>query len=220
MTGTTGTTGRDLLRPDGFLYVSIGDEGGANDQYNSGQRIDNALLAGVLRIDVDRDPAKSHAIRRQPRNPATPPTAGRTAIHRGISSRTTTLAEPDGSPARGVFCDRSPQPAPDDARPGDGRDLVGDVGQGTQEEVSRVVRGGNLQWPYREGTATGQRQTDDPDRDRRGSFPRLRPDRRRMCHRRLCLPRSLHPELRGRYLFGDHVSGRIWSMDTSGPPRW
>ncbi|MEM8889089.1 MAG: PQQ-dependent sugar dehydrogenase, partial [Bacteroidota bacterium] len=58
---------------DGFLYISSGDEGGANDQYNTGQKINVGLLAGALRIDVDKDPSRSHAIRRQPLNPANPP---------------------------------------------------------------------------------------------------------------------------------------------------
>src|SRR5688572_20178650 len=40
--------------PDGYLYVALGDEGGANDQYNNSQRIDKDFFAGILRIDVDQ----------------------------------------------------------------------------------------------------------------------------------------------------------------------
>src|SRR5207244_11641008 len=36
------------------LYVSIGDEGGGNDQYNNSQRIDKDFFSGLLRIDVDK----------------------------------------------------------------------------------------------------------------------------------------------------------------------
>ena len=47
--------------PDGYLYVGIGDEGGSNDQYNDGQKINDRLFSGILRIDVDQK-AGSHAI--------------------------------------------------------------------------------------------------------------------------------------------------------------
>src|SRR5579883_2415444 len=51
---------------DGFLYVTNGDEGGVNDQYQMSQRIDVGLFGGVLRIDVNQNPQTSHPIRRQP----------------------------------------------------------------------------------------------------------------------------------------------------------
>ena len=35
---------------DGFLYLSLGDEGG---DYGNTQRIDKDLFSGVIRIDVD-----------------------------------------------------------------------------------------------------------------------------------------------------------------------
>ncbi len=37
---------------DGYLYVSLGDGGGANDQFGNGQRTDT-LLGTILRLDVD-----------------------------------------------------------------------------------------------------------------------------------------------------------------------
>ena len=51
----TDHNGGDLhFGPDGYLYVSLGDEGGGYDQYGNSQRIDNDYFGGILRIDVDQ----------------------------------------------------------------------------------------------------------------------------------------------------------------------
>ena len=50
---------------DGFLYVSWGDGGGGNDEYNSSQQIDERFWGGIIRIDVDNDPSRSHPIPKQ-----------------------------------------------------------------------------------------------------------------------------------------------------------
>jgi glucose/arabinose dehydrogenase len=43
--------------PDGYLYIALGDGGGANDRYGNGQRADT-VLGALLRIDVDQaDPS-------------------------------------------------------------------------------------------------------------------------------------------------------------------
>src|SRR6185369_15028495 len=41
---------------DGYLYVSLGDEGGADDNQNNSQRITNDFFSAILRIDVDKRP--------------------------------------------------------------------------------------------------------------------------------------------------------------------
>jgi len=203
---------------DGFLYLSIGDEGGANDQFNSGQRMDNGLLAGVLRIDVDRDPSRSHPIRRQPRNPATPPAGWPNSYSQGYYiPNDNPWQSPDGSQLEEFFAIglRSPHRMTQD--PVTGEIWVGDVGQGAREEISLVPRGGNLQWPYREGNLAGPKAK--PSNLIGFDVPPVHDYGRSVG---VCViggyvyRGALHPELVGKYLFGDHGSGRIWSLDRSG----
>jgi len=42
--------------PDGYLYVSLGDEGGGGDTYGNSRSIDKDFFATILRIDVNRLP--------------------------------------------------------------------------------------------------------------------------------------------------------------------
>ncbi len=202
---------------DGFLYLSIGDEGGSNDQYDTGQKRNVGLLAGVLRLDVDRDPTRSHAIRRQPLNPTTPPTGWPNSSSQGyFIPNDNPWQSPDGSQLEEFYAvgTRSPHRMTQD--PVTGNIWLGDVGQGTQEEVSKVVRGGNLQWPYREGAVAGPKAkpspligTDVPPVHAYGRGTGT-------CVIGGYVYRgALHPELSGKYIFGDHGSGRIWSLDDS-----
>lgn len=55
--------------PDGYLYVGLGDGGGANDRYGNGQRTDT-VLGALLRLDIDgRDPARGLGYAVPPDNP-------------------------------------------------------------------------------------------------------------------------------------------------------
>lgn len=42
--------------PDGYLYVSLGDEGDANDSLQNSQNITKDFYAGMIRLDVDNRP--------------------------------------------------------------------------------------------------------------------------------------------------------------------
>jgi hypothetical protein len=57
------TGGGMFFGADRFLYLAIGDEGGSNDFYKTGQKINERLFAGILRIDVDQDLSRSHPVR-------------------------------------------------------------------------------------------------------------------------------------------------------------
>ena len=116
--------------PDGYLYIGVGDGGGGNDPPNNAQNI-NVLLGKILRIDVD--------------NPN--PTTGEP------------YSSPAGNPFVGatgrdeIFALGMRNPWRFSVDRGTGQLWVGDVGQGSREEVnSPIVNGGNYGWRVYEGT--------------------------------------------------------------------
>jgi glucose/arabinose dehydrogenase len=153
--------GGDLhFGPDGYLYVSLGDEGGGDDSWNNSQRITNDFFSGILRIDVDKRPGSLNP------NP-----------HAGVTGTTNYAIPPDnpflhtslGGDWNGTFNGfslsnnlarvrtefwavglRNPWRMSFDRATG--WLYCGDVGQGAREELDIIVRGANYGWAYREGT--------------------------------------------------------------------
>ena len=93
-----------------------------------------------------------------------------------------------------------------------GRLWLGDVGHDRWEEIDLVVKGGNYGWPYREGrhcfgtTPCDVANVIDPVHE----IPR--PDGFSVVAGFVYRGDSL-PALDGRFLFGDFITGRIWSLD-------
>lgn len=127
--------------PDGFLYFSLGDGGGANDGLSDippshgptghGQNIETHL-GTMLRIDVDSPPQVPLAYAIPPNNPF----VGRPGLDE-------IYAYGFRNPFKFSF---------DDGLGGDGALYLADVGQNLFEEVSIVVNGGNYGWVTKEGT--------------------------------------------------------------------
>lgn len=119
--------------PDGMLWITTGDGGGAGDEPNNAQNVD-VLLGKVLRIDVDGD---------------------------DFASGSRDYAIPDDNPFVGVAGEdeiwalglRNPWRASFDRDTGEL--WIADVGQGAREEVNVVVpasgAGSNFGWKVREG---------------------------------------------------------------------
>jgi glucose/arabinose dehydrogenase len=133
--------GQIAFGPDGFLYASLGDGGGAHDgladtppshgPIGNGQNVE-VLLGKVLRIDVDgpHDPGLEYRI--PPDNPFA-----------GAAGADEIYAYGFRNPYRFCFDDR---PGGNDAL------YVADVGQDLEEELDVVARGGNYGWAIREGS--------------------------------------------------------------------
>jgi len=126
--------------PDGFLYFTLGDGGGAHDgladsppshgPIGHGQNIETAL-GSILRIDVDSPPQAPLAYAIPPDNPF--------VSQPGLDE---IYAYGMRNPYRFSF---------DDGPGGDGSLFLADVGQNLFEEINIVERGGNYGWVIREG---------------------------------------------------------------------
>ncbi len=208
--------GELLFGPDGYLYLSVGDEGNANDTLGNSQRIDRDFFAGVLRLDVDLRPGSlapnphaavhsaTYAVPRD--NPFVGATAFNGAAINPAAVRTEFWATGLRNPWRTSF------------DPATGRLWCADVGQGAREEIHVIVRGGNYGWNYREGNLPGPRAN--PPAAAAATFlppiwdyPR---SQGASVTGGLVYRGSGHPALYGKYLFADFVSGRLWALDPDG----
>ncbi|HEV2852125.1 MAG TPA: PQQ-dependent sugar dehydrogenase [Thermoanaerobaculia bacterium] len=187
--------GQLAFGPDGYLYAGVGDGGGGGDPFESGQNKDS-LLGKILRIDVDHpSPGRNYGI------PAGNPFAGATA----------------GADEVWDFGLRNPWRFSFDRQTGDL--FIGDVGQGTWEEIDidPASNGGghNFGWDCREGA----HNYTDPNGDMNagcGSVASIDPvleyDHSLGCSVTggFVYRGGVESFLSGNYIFGDYCSGRIW----------
>jgi quinoprotein glucose dehydrogenase len=187
--------------PDGFLYISLGDSGAADDPLKTGQN-PRDWFGSILRIDVDH------------------PAAGKPY---GIPADNPAFRSPAFKHwAPEVYCiglrnvwkftfDRET-----------GTLWAGDVGQNLWEMVYIIKNGGNYGWSIKEGTHNFQ-----PQRRQRvdsaapitppiAEYPhipsRQRPDDGKSITGGYVYRGKALPELVGVYVYGDFDTGRIWGV--------
>ncbi|MBI5691436.1 MAG: PQQ-dependent sugar dehydrogenase [Verrucomicrobia bacterium] len=209
--------GQLLFGPDGYLYLSLGDEGGANDQFQNSQRLDRDFFSGVVRVDVDRRPgslapnahpavhAGTYAI--PPDNPWVGATTFNGASVNPTAVRTEFWAVGLRNPWRMSF----------DAATG--QLWLADVGQNAREEINVIVRGGNYGWSYREGNFASPRAA--PAAAVTATFlPPIwdypNPGQGQSVTGGFVYRGSRYADLSGQYLFADFGSGRIWALRPDG----
>jgi glucose/arabinose dehydrogenase len=178
--------------PDGYLYVATGDGGSAGDPFGNGQSLDT-LLGKLLRIDVnDRGDGLEYGI--PPDNP---------------------FADRDGARAE-IWAYGLRNPWRFSFDPATGALWIGDVGQGSWEEIDHVVStkpGLNFGWNITEGDACFQPLT---GCDRSGiTLPVAVYDHGQGCSVTggYVYRGDRWPALFGAYLFADYCSGTIWGLD-------
>lgn len=178
---------------DGYLYIGVGDGGGANDLDNNAQTRSN-LLGDILRIDVNG--------RQGPLNYAIPPDNPFVGNQQGW--REEIWAWGLRNPWRISF------------DPATGRLWAGDVGQNALEEVD-VIRGGrNYGWAIMEGTECRA----DPNCDQTGlELPVWQYAHggggRAVTGGYVYRGRRLLG-LVGAYVYADFVTGEIWALRYDG----
>lgn len=94
---------------------------------------------------------------------------------------------------------------------------LGDVGQALWEEIDRVEGGANSGWPVLEASACQKR----PNCDTTGLAPPIYAyahDQGQAVTGGFVYRGARIPALQGSYIFGDFISGRIWSFDPEASP--
>ncbi|NOU32380.1 MAG: hypothetical protein HOO96_31125 [Polyangiaceae bacterium] len=177
--------------PDGFLYIGFGDGGSGGDPLKYGQNKD-VLFGKMLRIDINTVQAPlAYGI------PASNPFVGG-----------------GGRPEIYALGLRNPWRWSFDKATGDL--WCGDVGQDRFEEVDIIKRGGNYGWSTREamhcypsGNTCDTVGLIDPVLE----YPRA--DGKSITGGYVYRGTRL-PGLVGKFIFGDYVSGNVWSLDDDG----
>lgn len=193
--------------PDGFLYIGLGDGGGANDQFDQAQNM-STLLGKMLRIDVSVPDTHAIGYEVPSDNPfnSAPASTRKEIWSLGLRN-----------PWRYSFDDV--------ALGGTGALVIGDVGQGQFEEIDYEPRGRagrNYGWPRREGAheylnrAIATSPLIDPIHEYGRSLGAS------VTGGFVYRGRSLGDQNRGRYFFADYF-GRVWSLglalDSNGEAR-
>jgi len=176
--------------PDGLLYIAAGDGGSGNDPDNNAQN-PNVLLGKILRIDV-RHPSGGRAYGIPAGNP---------------------FATGGGAPEVWDYGLRNPWRCSFDRATGDL--WIGDVGQSTREEVdlhpAGEAGGKNFGWRVFEGAIRTPGISDSAPGNAVGPVHDYQHDvGQAIIGGYVC--RFPLRNVRGLYIFGDAISGRIWTF--------
>ncbi|HRN18613.1 MAG TPA: PQQ-dependent sugar dehydrogenase [Trueperaceae bacterium] len=204
--------GHVAFGPDGMLYVSVGD-GQRNPRFLYDHphpaRDLGSLRGKVLRIDpFPLGSDEPYAI------PADNPfTAANDPEAAAAGARGEVWAYGFRNPWKFTFA------------PSDGAIILSDVGEDTWEEIDVVVKGGDHGWPAREGPTclahpdTGVLVVPDcaeldlvPPVAYYG-HPNIDPEGGFSVTGGTVVADAALPDLLGKYVFGDFITGRLWSLD-------
>jgi len=192
---TNHKAGQLAFGPDGFLYFGLGDGGSAGDPFGHGQDT-QILLAKMLRIDVNTtSPGLQYGI--PPDNP---------------------FAAGGGLPEIWAYGFRNPWRFSFDR--GTGRLFVADVGQNQFEEIDIVQKGGNYGWNVMEGLHCFNPPSGCDMTGLALPIVEYSHSEGQAVIGGFVYHGSAIPDLRGTYVFGDFVTGKIWNLTESPTDTW
>lgn len=181
--------GQILFDATGHLLITLGDGGWRADPHGNGQN-PGTLLGSILRIDVD-NPADGKPY--------------------GIPADNPFVGQAGARPEIWAIGMRNPWRASLDPQ---GRLVAGDVGQELWEEVDIIERGRNYGWNVREGCHCFEPAMNCPTEGmwdpvweyKHGTEGQSVTGGYVYTSKRI-------PELTGKYVFGDFISGRLWALE-------
>ncbi|HEY3118880.1 MAG TPA: PQQ-dependent sugar dehydrogenase [Chloroflexota bacterium] len=186
-----------VFGPDGYLYVGMGDGGGAGDQFHNAQNL-GSLLGKLLRLDVDSgDPY-------------------------GIPPDNPFIGSPGSQPEVWAYGLRNPWRYSFDRETGDL--IIADVGQNRYEWIqlhpAGTAGGQNYGWPiweglhcYPSGSACDRTGVETP-------IAEYGHDLGCSVTGGFVYRGQAFPAAQGVYFFADFCSGRIWSLDPQPDGSW
>lgn len=193
--------GMVVFGTDGYLYIGLGDGGSGGDPHGNGQNT-QVLLGKILRIDVTGDASQTQEA-----------TYGIPDDNPFVDFHPDTGAP---RPEIWAFGLRNPWRFSFDRATGDL--WIGDVGQSAWEEIdfqpASSGGGENYGWSRFEGTHAYPPDTD-PPKDTSGFVQPVveyARDAGKSVTGGYVYRGSEVPDLRGVYVYGDFVSGRVWGL--------
>jgi glucose/arabinose dehydrogenase len=180
--------GNIAFGPDGYLYISLGDGGAANDPYGNGQNLET-LFGSILRIDVDRkEGEKNYAI--PPDNPFVNHENARPEIYAyGLRN------------VWGMSFD-----------PVTKKLWAADVGQDIWEEINIIEKGGNYGWNLREAKHPFGPKGSGPKPELIDPIWEYNHSIGKSITGGVVYRGQKLPELVGCYLYADYITGRMWAL--------
>ena len=193
--------------PDGFLYFGNGDD---IDELNH-QRVDRALFAGIFRIDVD---SKGGSVSHPP--PRTPDNGTSTGYF--VPNDNPFVGTANALEEHWALGLRNPFGFSFDRATGDL--WAADVGDTWREEIDKIVKGGNYEWPVREGEVVRETK---PITIGTSKSPTYAFSHAEMADLTAVIGGFVYrgkdlPELIGKYIYSDWPSCRVWALDVGAAP--
>ncbi len=177
--------GQLAFGPDGYLYIASGEGG---DGGASAQSLTD-LLGTILRIDVNTTES---------------------GINYGIPVDNPYVNETNARPEIFAHGLRNPWRMSFDSQTG--TLWAGDVGEGEIEEINRIEKGNNYGWNIYEGTECRQNNSCNTPNLTAPYFEYTHANGDRSITGGYVYRGTRIPELVGRYVYADFITGRIWAL--------